>query len=97
VPRHLVGDALRLRQVLINLVGNALKFTERGEISVHIERLAEAGQSLTLRLTVTDTGIGMSQEQVARQQNPPAKSLPGWIGNGTKKAEKRAKNALIEK
>jgi signal transduction histidine kinase/CheY-like chemotaxis protein len=66
VPRHLVGDALRLRQVLINLVGNALKFTERGEISVHIERLAEAGQSLTLRLTVTDTGIGMSQEQVAR-------------------------------
>jgi CheY-like chemotaxis protein len=66
VPRHLVGDALRLRQVLINLVGNALKFTERGEISVHIERLAEAGQSLKLRLTVTDTGIGMSQEQVAR-------------------------------
>jgi signal transduction histidine kinase/DNA-binding response OmpR family regulator len=66
VPRHLVGDALRLRQVLINLVGNALKFTDRGEISVHIERLAEAGQSLTLRLTVTDTGIGMSQEQVAR-------------------------------
>jgi len=66
VPRHLVGDALRLRQVLINLVGNALKFTERGEINVRIERLAHAGQALSLRLTVADTGIGMSQTQVDR-------------------------------
>jgi two-component system, sensor histidine kinase len=66
VPRHLVGDALRLRQVLINLVGNALKFTERGEVSLGIDCLAQSGQALTLRLQVADTGIGMSQEQVER-------------------------------
>jgi len=66
VPRHLVGDALRLRQVLINLVGNALKFTERGEISLQVECLAQSGQALTLRMLVADTGIGMSQAQVDR-------------------------------
>ena len=66
VPRHLVGDVLRLRQVLINLVGNALKFTERGEIGLRVECLAQSGQALTLRMLVADTGIGMSQAQVAR-------------------------------
>ena len=66
VPRHLVGDALRLRQVLINLVGNALKFTERGEVSLRIECLTQVGQALTLRFEVADTGIGMSQDQVDR-------------------------------
>ena len=52
--------------MLINLVGNALKFTERGEIAVRVERQAHAGQALALRLTVADTGIGMSQAQVDR-------------------------------
>ena len=68
VPPHLVGDPLRLGQVLINLTNNAVKFTERGEIVVAVEPVAPvdrvAGQA-RLRFTVSDTGIGMSDEQLA--------------------------------
>jgi CheY-like chemotaxis protein len=65
VPGTLVGDSLRLRQVLVNLLGNAIKFTHEG--SVHVEvRLdtlqAEPGSSPTLRFSVTDTGIGIAPE-----------------------------------
>ncbi len=62
--RHLRGDALRLGQVLVNLVSNAIKFTERGEVSLRVEHLpgGDAG-SVRLRFMVTDTGIGI----------PPAK------------------------
>ena len=64
VPRALVGDPLRLQQVLINLVGNAIKFTEHGEIAVQItldQRLSET--TARLRFAVRDTGIGMSAEE----------------------------------
>ncbi|MDX2166284.1 MAG: ATP-binding protein, partial [Deltaproteobacteria bacterium] len=66
VPRVVRGDPSRLHQVLINLIGNAQKFTERGEIAVRVERLAAADRNIRLRLTVRDTGIGMSAEQCAR-------------------------------
>jgi signal transduction histidine kinase/CheY-like chemotaxis protein len=64
VPSRLVGDPLRLGQVLINLVNNAVKFTERGEVVVSIE-LAEAmeADSAMLRVAVRDTGIGLKVEQ----------------------------------
>jgi signal transduction histidine kinase/CheY-like chemotaxis protein len=67
VPRFVRGDASRLHQVLINLIGNARKFTERGEIVVRVVRLAEAApDGAVLRIGVHDTGIGMSADQCAR-------------------------------
>jgi signal transduction histidine kinase/DNA-binding response OmpR family regulator len=68
VPRALVGDALRLQQILINLAGNAIKFTGQGEVSVLVERVARA--PLMLRFCVRDTGIGMNEEQLARLFSP---------------------------
>ncbi|WP_229505936.1 response regulator [Massilia genomosp. 1] len=70
VPRALVGDALRLQQVLVNLAGNAIKFTEQGEVSVLVDVAARAGDQLTLRIRVRDTGIGMDQAQQARLFSP---------------------------
>jgi len=60
VPETLVGDPLRLLQVLNNLIGNALKFTERGTIEVIVECLEDIGDDHTLLVHVIDTGIGMS-------------------------------------
>jgi signal transduction histidine kinase/DNA-binding response OmpR family regulator len=68
VPRTLFGDALRLQQILINLAGNAIKFTEHGEVSVLVERVARA--PLMLRFCVRDTGIGMNEEQLSRLFSP---------------------------
>jgi signal transduction histidine kinase/CheY-like chemotaxis protein/HPt (histidine-containing phosphotransfer) domain-containing protein len=72
VPDHLVGDALRFRQVLTNLLGNAFKFTEKGEVVVRITHREAAtadsdeGGRLELQVSVSDTGIGMTEEQQAR-------------------------------
>ena len=63
VPGGVVGDPLRLRQVLSNLVGNAIKFTERGHVLVHVRPESEHGGRLTLRFSVTDTGVGIPQEK----------------------------------
>jgi len=71
VPHRLVADELRLRQVLSNLVGNALKFTDHGQVRVDVHRLPgpQAG-SLRLLLAVTDTGIGMTPDQRQRLFQP---------------------------
>ncbi|SDF78191.1 MULTISPECIES: PAS domain-containing hybrid sensor histidine kinase/response regulator [unclassified Duganella] len=67
VPPILVGDALRLQQILINLVGNAVKFTERGGVSVRAQLDgAVQGGVACVRFAVRDTGIGMDSEQQAR-------------------------------
>ncbi len=66
VPTHLMGDALRLRQILINLVGNAFKFTERGAIEITVECPHRTDESLTLKFSVIDSGIGMNEQQVSR-------------------------------
>jgi signal transduction histidine kinase/CheY-like chemotaxis protein/HPt (histidine-containing phosphotransfer) domain-containing protein len=64
VPAQLLGDAVRLRQILINLVGNATKFTERGEIVIELSQAGETEDSLTLAVSVRDTGIGIPAEKL---------------------------------
>ena len=64
LPDRLVGDSLRLTQVLNNLVGNAIKFTPKGEIVVRAEAVEEQDGRVRLRIGVRDTGIGMTPEQV---------------------------------
>ena len=66
MPVMLRGDEGRLRQVLINLVTNGIKFTESGEVVVRVRAVATAGDRVTARFEVRDTGIGISQEQVGR-------------------------------
>jgi two-component system, sensor histidine kinase and response regulator len=70
VPLALIGDPLRLSQVLINLAGNAVKFTEQGEVMVHIELARETGDQVILRFSVKDTGIGLSQKQIDKLFRP---------------------------
>ena len=62
-PPVLRGDPLRLQQILINLVGNAVKFTERGEVFMQATLLEQSATSTTLRFSVRDTGIGLAPEQ----------------------------------
>jgi signal transduction histidine kinase/ActR/RegA family two-component response regulator len=63
VPPSVNGDALRLRQVLLNLIANSLKFTHAGGIAVTAELVSDADGAVTLRFAVSDTGIGISPEQ----------------------------------
>src|SRR5216683_2551399 len=64
VPRHVVGDPGRIRQVLINLVGNAVKFTARGHVLVSVECEECTGTDALLRLAISDTGIGIPEDRV---------------------------------
>jgi signal transduction histidine kinase/CheY-like chemotaxis protein len=63
VPDELVGDPGRLRQIVVNLVGNAIKFTARGEVSVEVTLEPGVGEGVTLHVRVADTGIGIPPEK----------------------------------
>jgi PAS domain S-box-containing protein len=63
VPDGLVGDQVRLQQILVNLAGNAIKFTDRGEVVVHVALEAQTEDAVYLHLSVTDTGIGIPREK----------------------------------
>ena len=66
MPDAFIGDPMRLGQVLVNLVGNALKFTESGEVTVRVRALDSSDATITLCFEVSDTGIGISEEGQAR-------------------------------
>lgn len=65
-PRYLYGDAARIQQVLLNLSQNAVKFTEQGEIWIKARKVAEDSERVRIRFSVSDTGIGIDEEQAAR-------------------------------
>ena len=64
VPTDLVGDPTRLRQVLLNLLGNAIKFTQAGQVSLYVDLDEQASTPSTLRFAVTDTGIGIAKQKL---------------------------------
>ncbi len=63
VPERVLGDATRLRQVLVNLVGNAIKFTERGEVTVEVETQEQGKERVVLHFRVKDSGIGIPKDK----------------------------------
>ncbi|MDX9996171.1 MAG: PAS domain S-box protein [Rhodocyclaceae bacterium] len=69
-PNTLLGDPVRLRQALLNYVSNAIKFTERGTVTLHVEAVAEDAAEMLLRFSVQDTGIGIAPEVCERLFSP---------------------------
>ncbi len=70
IPEVLLGDPLRLGQILTNLVNNAVKFTEKGEVRLEIEQVERTGEKVQLKFAVHDTGMGMTKEQAAKLFQP---------------------------
>ena len=66
LPDMLVGDSVRIRQILINLMNNAVKFTERGHVKLTIEIITESEKGYMLKFTVSDTGMGIKHEDMAK-------------------------------
>ncbi len=64
VPDRIIGDPLRIRQVLINLVGNAIKFTREGEIVIRLRKVLESDDSVNIEFSVRDTGIGIPADRI---------------------------------
>jgi len=64
LPDRVFGDPIRLRQIVINLVGNAIKFTDKGEVMLHVERQSQSESTVDLHFFVSDTGIGIPEEKL---------------------------------
>ncbi|HFA49242.1 MAG TPA: response regulator, partial [Bacteroidetes bacterium] len=64
VPKYIKGDKLRLNQVLYNLVGNAIKFTDEGHVKIYVKKLHDIGDSVQLKFIVEDTGIGIPEDKI---------------------------------
>ncbi len=88
IPAALKGDAGRLRQIIINLVGNAIKFTPKGSVALHCQKDAEDDSSITLRFLIRDTGIGIAADKLEdlfapfTQVNSPTARKYGGTGLG---------------
>ncbi|MDF1661107.1 MAG: ATP-binding protein, partial [Planctomycetota bacterium] len=65
IPQFVRGDPIRIRQALVNLIGNAIKFTDSGEISIRVTPLSEAKNKIELQFSVEDTGIGIEKDRLA--------------------------------
>ena len=88
IPEFLAGDPGRLRQILVNLAGNAVKFTPQGDVFIRIEKIADGADSVTLRFCIEDTGIGIDKAQQAvifdsfspgrRVHHPQIRGEQGW-------------------
>ncbi len=70
VPVNLTGDSLRLGQIIINLLSNSIKFTDKGNIAIQVEMLENAGDTALIRFSVKDTGIGISGEELEKLFQP---------------------------
>jgi signal transduction histidine kinase/ActR/RegA family two-component response regulator len=78
LPARVVSDSKRVKQVLVNLLGNAIKFTERGEVVMRVDRLERPGSERSwLRFEVTDTGIGIPEKDMSRIFEPFSQGDPG--------------------
>ena len=94
LPVHLHGDAFHLQQVIMNLLGNAIKFTDCGEVAVTARRIQETDQDITVEFGVRDTGIGISAEQqkyifeIFFQADSSVKRRHGGAGLGLPVAQK---------
>ncbi|MEY4874997.1 MAG: hypothetical protein RL708_146 [Bacteroidota bacterium] len=64
IPETLIGDAVRLHQIILNLVSNAVKFTSKGKITVGVKLLSETDENVTIKFSVTDTGIGIQENRM---------------------------------
>jgi signal transduction histidine kinase/DNA-binding response OmpR family regulator len=88
IPGELMGDSMRLRQILVNLIGNAIKFTTKGEISVEVQLQSQDETGYHLLFSVTDTGIGIAREgidklfQAFQQVDTSTTRLHGGTGLG---------------
>lgn len=70
VPPHIIGDAHRLRQILLNLAGNSIKFTDRGEVFVAVNLIWKLGENLELQFSVRDSGLGIPSDKLDRLFKP---------------------------
>jgi signal transduction histidine kinase len=81
VPRALLGDPGRIRQVLINLVGNSIKFTEAGKILITVEDQSSDLVTTRLHISVKDTGVGIPKRNKQRSSRPFHKPMAPWLAN----------------
>ncbi len=65
MPEFVIGDQGRLNQIIMNLAGNSIKFTETGEVSISVKKVTENADALTLKFSIKDTGIGITEEKIA--------------------------------
>ena len=66
IPKVLIGDSIRLNQILLNLISNAIKFTSKGKITIHVRLLASSEENVSIEFAVSDTGIGVAENMIPK-------------------------------